>query len=107
MRKIYKGWLDSAKSLSRCKAQKSVYMRRQVLLQMCMYFYLIRLNFAFFIRVMRVFKQFCCQLQTFPTKHSYFCGLVTCYTMRPEVKTLFLLERSRACLGADISAIIM
>ena len=33
MYKIYKGWLDSAKSLSRCKAQKNVYTRRQVFMQ--------------------------------------------------------------------------
>ena len=32
MSKIYKGWLDSAKSLSRCKALKSVYTHRKVLL---------------------------------------------------------------------------
>ena len=38
MSKIYKGWLDSAKSLSHCKAQKSVYTRRQKLLQTCTYF---------------------------------------------------------------------
>ena len=102
MFKIYKGWLDSAKSLFHCKAQKSMYTRCQVLLQMRTYFYLIHINF---IWVMRVLKQFCCQLEIFPTEHSYFCWSVMCYTMRPEVKTLFLLEQSRVCFGADISAI--
>ena len=42
----------------------------------------------------------------FLTKHSYCCGSVTFYTMMPEVKTPSLLERSRARLGADISAIV-
>ena len=41
-----------------------MYTHRQVLLQMHTYFYLIRVNFCFFLQVMRVLKQFCCQLET-------------------------------------------
>ena len=107
MSKIYKGWLDCAKSHSHYKAQKSMYPHRRVLLQTRTYFYLICVNYAFFIRVIQVIMQFCCQLQTFLTKHRYFYGSVMCYMMRPEIKALFLLEQSRACLGADISAIVV
>ena len=108
MSKIYKGWLDSAKSLSHCKAQKSVYTRStKALADVYILLANSREPFAFFIRVMWVLKQFYCQLETFPTKHSYFCGSVMCYTMKPAVKTLFLTEQSRACLGADISTIVV
>ena len=79
MSKIYKGWF-----------KKLVYALPGSLADA--YFYLIRVNFAFFMRVMPVLNQFCCQLETFPTKHSYFCGSVTCYTMRLKVKHCFYLN---------------